>query len=515
MKMSIKPNLLRQIIRTLDNNISLREVGRVCHVSPNTAKSVRNRLQEKQLTWEMLREKTDIELQLVMKDIDKPAVKKYNIDWLTIQQELKKKDVTLQLLWEEYRSQTPDGISYPQFTRLYQNWNKKCKLSMRQAHVAGEKIFVDFCGRTIPIKNAESGQILLAQVFVGVLGASGYIFATAVSSQKTEDWLAAHESMLRHLGGIPRYIVPDNLKSGVLQNNKSGILLNQAYQEFAEHYDFIVFPARPRKPKDKSLGEIGVQIVQRFVLARLRNQIFFSLDEFNKSLAFWMKKLNDRTTKTYLTSRTQRLSEIDTPAMSAIRVDPYPYSRWKHGAKVDESYHVEYERHFYSVPFSFAHLRVDIRANKENVYIFHQRRLIAQHPCKFEAGRSTLNEHLPRQHQAQLESSVENLLDWAESVGSATSLFFKRSFGEKRHFAGRLRAAQTLKRDTIAEKSHDRVEAACRYSLSLNCISFDRLRTILRTNADLKFGQPNEPKVTLHENLRGADYYNVNNGKLA
>lgn len=509
--MRIKITVLRQVIRLLDDpKLSLRAIGRTCHISANTAKAVQKTLHSKQLNWVAIQPLADDELFQLLFESEKSAKNKKKVpDWFQVHIELQKADMTRQLLWDEYRRQEPDGLSYTQYSRGYRKWLRSCKLSLRQIHAPGEKLFVDFCGRTMPIRDAETGEIWFAQVFVGVLGASGYLFAIAVATQKIADWLKAHALMLQHIGGAPRYIIPDNLKSAVLKNNKQGLILNPAYQEFAEHYDFIVFPARPRKPKDKSLGEIGVQIVQRFVLARLRNQVFFSLDELNASIHYWMEQLNDRTTRTYPTSRIQRFLDLDAPVLKELPIHHYPYSQWRYQVRVDESYHVEHEQHQYSVPYTYAHQHVDIRANDEFLHVYYQRRLIASHVRKVGSGLTTLDEHLPPHHRLYRDGTFEALHEWAKSIGPATATFMQRSLEEKRHFASRFKAAQSLRRDARRENWSNRLESACVYALSLNCLGFDRLRTIIRTNADSRASTTTSVTVIEHTNLRGADYYAI------
>ncbi|MDT4289551.1 IS21 family transposase [Methylomonas sp. MO1] len=507
--MKISITTLRQVIRLLaDPDLSMRSIGISCRISPNTVRAVRVVLLGKQLTWADLHALDDGKLyQALFGDKKSGDSRKPVPDWIQVHSEMYKRDMTLQLLWEEYRQCNPEGFSYEQYCRRYRAWKRSCKISLRQIYFPGEYIFVDFCGRTMPIRNAETGEVWFAHVFVGALGASGYLFAIAVASQKIADWLKAHALMLAHLGGVPRYIVPDNLKSAVLQNNKQGLLLNSAYQEFAEHYDFIVMPARPRKPKDKSLGEIGVQIVQRWVLARLRDQVFFSLNELNTAISYWMEKLNERTTRTYPTSRLQRFLDLDAPALKGLREDPYPYSQWRYQVRVDESYHVEYEQHYYSVLYTYAHQQVDIRANDEFLHVYYQRRLIASHTRKFGPGRTTLDEHMPPNHRLFREGTLEGLQTWAQSLGPSTVTFLQRSLEDKRYFASRLKAAQLLRRDAQKDHWQERIESACTHALRLNCLGFDRLRGIISTNADSRQSKVPAVKVIEHENLRGADYF--------
>lgn len=314
--MKLPIETLRQVLRlACDMHYSNRAVGRLSGVVPNTVRAVRDLLRLGQYGWDDLKDLDNDGLrQALFGSEQQPPSRKPQPDWLMVHAELQKRDVTLELLWDEYRAVTPDGISYAQFTRSYRKWRKGCKLSLRYVYHSGEMLFVDFCGKTMPIRNRDTGEVRKVQIFVGTLGASGYLFATAVETQTIEDWLKAHVRMLEHIDGVPRFIVPDNLKSAVTKHTRSAIVLNPAYQELAEHYGFVILPARPRQPKDKALAEVGVQIVQRWVLARLRHQVFFSLDELNHALDYWMRQLNHKTTRTYPQSRMSRLAELDTPA---------------------------------------------------------------------------------------------------------------------------------------------------------------------------------------------------------
>jgi transposase len=316
--MKLPTSTLRQVLRLLDDpRMSMREIGRICLISPNTAKTIRKLLERKALHWEALCDLDDEQLEKRLFAGEKGIARKPTPNWMAVHEELQKDDMTLSLIWEEYRQLYPEGLAYTQFTRHYRTFKRTCKLSLRQIHKPGEKIFVDFCGRTVPIRHAVTGETHEVQVFVASLGASGYLFAVAVASQKLEDWLKAHALLLNHIGGVTCYVIPDNLKAGVLKHCRKDLILNTIYEGFAEHHDFIVLPARPYKPKDKALAEIGVKIVQRWVLARLRNQVFFSLDELNSALGYWMEKLNDKTTRTYPKSRLQRFLELDAPALKA------------------------------------------------------------------------------------------------------------------------------------------------------------------------------------------------------
>lgn len=309
----------REVLRlAADNKLSNRAVGRLAKVSHNTVRTLRDQLKQSGETWESLRPLDNKAFTARLCDPRGPINRKVCPQWLEVHDQLRLPDMTLELLWQEFREKEPSGVSYAQFTRLYRGWLNTQKVSMRQVHLPGDKMFVDFCGRTMRIKDSVTGAVSTAQIFVATLGASGYIFATAVASQTTQDWLRCHVRALEFFEGVPRFVVPDNLKAAVLKSTRDQLVLNRAYSELSEHYGVTITPARPRKPKDKSLGEIGVQIVQRFILARLRARTFFSLDELNVQIAYWVGVLNDRVTRTYPKSRMVRFLEIESPALQPL-----------------------------------------------------------------------------------------------------------------------------------------------------------------------------------------------------
>ncbi|WP_085276205.1 IS21 family transposase [Pseudogulbenkiania subflava] len=508
--MKLPIETLRQVLRlACDMNYSNRAVGRLSGVAPNTVRAVRDLLRLGQYGWDDLKDLDNDGLrQALLGPAQQPPSRKPQPDWLLVHAELQKRDVTLELLWDEYRAVTPDGISYAQFTRAYRKWRKGCKLSLRYVYHPGEMLFVDFCGKTMPIRDRDTGEIRRVQIFVGTLGASGYLFATAVETQTIEDWLKAHVRMLEHIGGVPRFIVPDNLKSAVTKHTRSVIVLNPAYQELAEHYGFVILPARPRQPKDKALAEVGVQIVQRWVLARLRHQVFFSLEELNHALNYWMCQLNHKTTKTYPQSRMSRLAELDTPALAPLRDDRYPYSQWRYRVRVDERHHVRFVDHYYSVPYTLAHQLVDLRASNERLDIYSQRRRVASHEIKLGAGISTDPSHLAPHHRHHVGDSPDALRAWAKDIGPATLQLVQRNLEERRDFANGLKGIRALRRDVRREGWQERLEQACSYALARNILTYDRLRSILR-HEPYRRDKASSATTPHHENLRGASYFAV------
>ena len=338
------------------------------------------------------------------------------------------------------------------------------------------------------------------------------MFAVAVNSQKIADFISAHVQMLNKIDGIPKYIVTDNLKSAVIKNTKDITELNRAYAELAEYYDFMIVPARPRRPKDKALAEVGVQIVQRWVLARLRNQVFFSLDELNEQIAFWMTELNNRITKTYTISRTERLESIDRAALQPLPAESYQYSAWAYNQRVDSSYHIDFKGKQYSVPYQFANRLVDIRATNDRLDVYYQRERIASHAITGDLITSDAS-HAPEHHNYANSITPDAILDWARGIGTATQQFVENNLADKRHRAAKLKSLVILKAEIRQKDWLSKLEKACAFVIQMKCFSVSRLRAVLaRHSFD---PQLNDVKPIVHGNVRGATYFKNTNGSAA
>lgn len=509
--MKLPVDLQRQIVRYLSGHppMSNRQIGRLLTVSPNTVRVLRDQLTRTQLNWTTLAPLDDDTFRRRLGTL--PAAtshRKAVPDWLYIDAELRKRDVTLDLLWQEFRESHPDGVSYPQMTRRYRDWQKSQRLCMRQIYRAGELMLVDFCGHTMPITDPETGEVSWAQVFVAVLGSSAYLFAWAVASQKVPDWLACHRQAFESFGGVPRQVTPDNLKSAVLKHTRSQIVLNQAYAELAEHYGFVILPARPRKPRDKGLAEVSVQIVQRGILARLRNRVFFSLAELNTAIAERLHEINRKTTRKFPQSRWARFQAIDAPALQPLPATPLVMGERAYDVRVGRDYLVEWDRYHYSVPYQYAHQLVDLRLAGSVLEVFFQRERIASHVRSGRPGAQTiLPEHMPPHHRHQQDSSADALLAWAESVGPSTHEYARRNLAERARFANGLKTLQQLRRWARELPSLARLESACAYALRINALPLSRLKSIVRHETDLRTTPLVTAPAVLHANLRGADYF--------
>ncbi|MFO1256808.1 MAG: IS21 family transposase [Gammaproteobacteria bacterium] len=433
-------------------------------------------------------------------------------DYSKIQDELQLRDMTLTLLWYEYRAgineQNKDQyLSYSQFCRQYKDWLKSQRISMRQFHKPGEKMFVDFCGRTMPITDFETGEVTYAHVFVAVLGASGYTFALAVPSQKIKDWILCNINALEFFGGVPQQVVPDNLKSAVIKHTPNEIILNRAYADMADHYDLIINPARSRKPKDKSLAEVTVQIVQRFALAPLRHRKFFTVHELNQELTHRINFLNNKTSTKYKQSRYERFLDLERDALQPLPVDSYDVAEWRYSVRVPTDYHIVHENHYYSVPYQHRQQLVDIRVTNNVIEVLLGRNRIASHALSNSIGKTTIQEHMPLDHLKYAEADPDELLLWAKDIGQSVYDWVYKNLKQRQNYASGLKSVSRLRTWAREEQNHNRLESACAFALSIGEFSFQRMQSIIRSNSDLRQKVENTSWVTDHEHIRGSSYY--------
>lgn len=429
-------------------------------------------------------------------------------DYLEIHQELKRKGVTLQLLWAEYAA--AHGIAalrYSQFCQRYRDWRAAQRRSMRQQHRAGEKLFIDYCGPTVPFIDTATGEVIEAQVFVAVWGASNYTYAEATRSQSLPDWIGSHQRALSYFGGCPALLVPDNLKSAVTTACRYEPKLNATYADMARHYGTAVLPARPYKPKDKAKVEVGVQIVERWILARLRHCTFHSLAGINAAMATLLVELNERRFQRLPYSRRELFERLDRPAMRSLPEQPYEYAEWAY-VKPGIDYHVEIDQRLYSVPHSLVGQRLEARITATSVEIVHKGRRVAVHARRGPARYSTLSEHMPESHRRHREWSPGRFLHWAHGIGPATLAVVKRQLEDRPHPEHGYRACLGVLK-LSRHYGHARLEAACRRALHIGSPSYRSIASILKTGLDAAgdVEAPETPSLPLHANVRGPGYY--------
>ena len=503
---------LKEVLRLHSLGLSQHQIARGCSISQSTVHEYLSAAQKAGVQWPLPEGWGDQQIeQALFPQRPAPVVwrKHPEPDWTQIDQELRThKDLTLQLVWQEQREANPDGYGYSRFCDLYRQWLKKLDLVLRQEHRAGEKMFVDYAGATIPIHDRQSGEVQSAAVFVAVLGASSYTFAEATSGQDLRNWIGSHMRALEFFGGAPEVVVPDNLKSAVSQPSYYEPDLNPTYRDLGEHYGIAIIPARPYRARDKAKAEVGVQVVQRWIVAALRKRKFFSLAEVNQAIGELLVRLNQRPFRKRPGSRATLFEHLDRPALKPLPVARYQYGEWKK-ARVNLDYHVEVERHFYSVPYALVHQEVDVHLTGETVEILHRGVRVASHVRSWEPAKaSTLPEHMPKAHQKHVGRTPSRLIEDAQQVGPVTGQLVEAILGAKRHpeqgyrsCLGILRLAKTY--------PVERMEAAARRCLRARAYNFQSMDSILKNQLDrlpLPGDPPSRPVVD-HDNIRGADYF--------
>jgi transposase len=436
-------------------------------------------------------------------------VPRRDVDFSVVRQQLQAhKHVTLQLLWEEYREGYPDGYSYSRFCELYQRWNRRQDVVLRQDHKAGEKMFVDWAGQTIALHGPGDVEPRTASLFVAVLGASSYTFARAAIGQHLASWIECHIAAIEYFQGVPRLIVPDNPRTGVDRACRYEPDLNRTYHEMSSHYGAAIMPARPYKPRDKAKVENAVLVAERWILAALRHEKFFSLAELNDAIAILLERLNHRPFRKREGTRASLFEALDRPALQSLPASRYLMAEWK-TVRASIDYHVEIDRHYYSVPYQLAGQQLEARFTAATVEIFHSGKRVASHMRSVAAYRhTTVKEHMPKSHQAHLEWTPSRLIHWAETVGEATAMVVRTVLEKKPHPEMGYRACMGIMSLGRAY-SHARLEAASRRALELGACSYQSLKSILKRSLDRQASLPMEPERTgpRHENVRGAHYY--------
>jgi transposase len=499
---------IREILRLKEEaGLSNRAIARANKISNSTVGEYLRRAEAANLHWPLPEGISEEELYRKLFPEDAPADEPERPlpDCEYIKKELKKKGVTLTLLWEEYKDKHPDHpYQYTRFCEYYRRWAKTQTPSARFPHNGGEVIEVDYVGLTMTLVNPESGATTQVPVFVATLPASNYIYAEVQPSQEKCHWIGGHVRAFEFFGGVSKILRPDNPKMGVKSPNYYEPDLNPTYQEMAEYYQVAVLPARVRRPRDKGNVENGVQNVERWVLAPLRNQTFFSLGEANRAVQKLVEALNQKIMPQYGKSRRQLFEEIDQPELRPLPERPYQFALWK-TAKVNIDYHVAFEKHFYSVPHTLIQQQVEIKVTERMVEIFHKGKQVALHPRSNAQGRfSTRAEHMPSNHRFVLEQDAHWLLKQAEAIGPHTTQYLKallqsRSFPEQayRSCLGVLSLARKF--------PHPLLETACERAFQAHLRSYKELKAELEA---LALNTPSPVPPLVHENIRGETYFN-------
>lgn len=501
---------LREILRLKhESGLPHRAIARACSVGVGTVSLYLKRAAEAGLSWPLPAELDDASLEARL--FSQPVRPRHRArpDLVQVHQELKRPGVTLQLLWHEYLQDHPGGYSYSRFCEIYQAWTRKLQPSMRQRHRAGEKTFIDYSGKRPQIVDRRTGEQIAVELFVAVLGASNYTYAEASASQELTCWVGSHLRMAEYFGGSSEIWVPDNLKSGITKPCRYEPGVNRTYRELAVHYGAVVIPARVGKPKDKAKVESAVQVAQRWILASLRNETFFSLAELNAAIRHRLEILNGRPMQKLGVSRRELFEQLDKPALKPLPSDRYEISEWK-WCRVNIDYHVEVDRNFYSVPYQLLHEGVEARFTTTAVEVYFKDRRVASHRRLYGRGRSsTRPEHMPASHRAHAQWTPSRLIRWAEKTGPATGKLVAEILRSRPHPEQGYRACLGIMR--LGKRyGQQRLEASCERALHLRSHSYRTVKNILSSGQDrLPFDkEPSSARATpMHDNIRGADYY--------
>lgn len=485
------------------------QIARATHIPRSTVNDYIIRAAARNLKWPLPEALTEelLHQQLFYNQRSDQIITEPN--WSDIHKELKRKGVTRQLLWQEYKKKDPNGRQYSWFADKYRDWAKTHKLWMHQPHKAGEEVYVDFSGLTVAIWDVKLSEVLFnAEVFVGVLGASDLIYCCACIDQKLSSWIEVHCTMFEFYGGVSDLIIPDNLRSGVTQSHRYEPTINRTYEEMAVHYNCAIMPARSIRPKDKSKAEKSVQTIQRKILAPVRDKQFTSIEQLNEHIAVELEQVNQKNFQKLPYSRQSLFDELEKSVLTPLPETRYVMAHWSRET-LNGGYHVCIDHHYYSIPYHYVGKKIDIRVTRNIIECFSQEQRIACHERRTEPQEyTTLVEHMPESHRQQSLWTEQRLISWSQGIGvNAHALISKIMSNKYRNKRQCERSALGILRLSHAY-SEERLEAACQQALSIGTERYDSLQSLLKKRLESKSYQQEQDDTQLtHENLRGHEYY--------
>jgi transposase len=504
---------VREILRLKHEcGTSDRAIGRSLGIARSTVALTLDRIAAAGLAWPLSATLSDrvLEAMLYAGAGSKQGMRrKAEPDWTHVHRELRRPGVTLMLLWEEYRTREPGGYGYSRWCDLYRAWEGRLSPTMRQAHPAGERLFVDYAGQTVEVVDGRTGEVRQAQVFVAAMGASSYTYAEATWTQTLPDWIGSHTRALAFFGGVPAQLVPDNPRVGVDRANWYEPGLNRTYLDLATHYGTAILPTRVRRPRDKAKVEVAVLVVERWILARLRHRRFFSLAELNEAIALLVTDLNARPMRRLGVSRRDLFCELDQPALKPLPAQAYEYAEWRL-RRVSLDYHVDIDGHYYSVPYRLIREQVEARSTARTVEIFHKGERVAAHLRGTGRGRhTTVADHMPSSHRRHAEWTIERIMRTAARIGPSTAKLVSIILESRPHPEQGYRACLGILR-LARQYGEPRLEAACDRGLDIGARSYGSIQSILKNGLDRQPRRPsrqNELVLPDHPNIRGPRYY--------
>jgi len=498
------------VLRLSAAGMSKRQIAASLGVSATAAGECIRRARRAGLGWPLPEGSTDEALEARLYPLPTVAAKdrRPQPDWAAVHRELRRPGVTLQLLWEEHRAVHHDGYGYSRYCELFRAWEARLSPTMRQSHVAGERLFVDYAGTTLDVIDGTTGEVRTVQLFVAVLGASNLTYAEATWTQGLSDWIGSHTRAFAFIGGVTAMVVSDNLRSGITKACFYEPAVNRTYAEMAAYYDTAIVPARPYRARDKAKVEVAVQIATRFIIAKLRNRQFFSLSALNVAIAELVAQINNRVSRHLGASRRALFDELERSALKRLPAEPYVFAEWKE-CRVGLDYHVEIDKHYYSVPHPLLREKVWARITARTVEVFHRGQRVAAH-VRSSANRkhTTVREHMPSSHRRYADWTPERLKRQAGEIGRHTAALVEIILRERAHpeqgfraSIGILRLAKTFGRE--------RLEAACSRALEIGSRSYSSVNSILKNNLDRRRpATPADGPAIAHDNIRGPTYFN-------
>ena len=502
---------IRDMLRLTAAGMSSRKIAASLVVGATTVVDCLQRARAAGVSWPLLDDLSDEALEARLfpasTALAEITARRPQPHWPTIHRELRRPGVTLQLVWEEHRAAHPEGYGYSRFCELYRAWEGRLSPTMRQTHVAGERLFVDYAGTTLEVIDGATGEVMTAQLFVAALGASNYTYAEATWTQGLADWIGSHTRAFGFFDGVSAMVVSDNLKSGITKACFYEPAVNRTYAEMAAHYDTAVVPARPNKPRDKAKVEVAVQVATRWIIAKLRNRRFFSLGELNAAIAELVTALNNRVTRHLGASRRALFDDLERSALKKLPAEPYAYAEWKE-CRAGLDYHIEIEKHYYSVPHALLRETMWARITARTIEVFHRGKRVAAHVrSSSKRKHTTVREHMPSSHQRYADWTPERIQRQANEIGPKTSALVETILRERTHPEQGFRACIGILRHAKSF-GRERLEAACDRALEIGARSYTSVTSILKTNLDRKRPAPaTDGPAIAHTNIRGSRYF--------
>ncbi len=504
---------VREVLRLrFGMGMSARQVARSCGIARSTVGEYEKRAMGAGLGWPLPEGMDDAALEEALGGTKAPATivaRRGMPDAAYLKQELGKKNVTLSLLWQEYRqAHTEDAYGYTQFCEHTRRALRRLGLVMRQEHRAGEKMFVDWAGDKLRWVDAGTGEVHPASLFVAALGFSSFTFAEAMADETSASWIRAHVHAWEFFGGVAEITVPDNTTTAVRRPDRYEPDLNPIYADLACHYGTAVIPARVARPRDKAAVEAAVLLASRWIVAALRNRVFFSLAEINEAVRELLAQLNDRVRRVLGASRRQLFERIERQVLLPLPAERYQWLHWR-TAKVGPDYHIEADRHYYSVPFQLVAEQVDVRMSTDVVEVLHKNRRVASHVRSYATGRyTTVLDHMPSSHRRYAEWTPERIRAWAAETGPATAEVASEIMRRRPHPEQGFRSCMGL--ISLGRKyGRERLEASCRRALEIGGPNYPSIKTMLARGLDRAPALPDPvaPEQPDHDNVRGPAYY--------